>query len=81
VIGRNAHLATDRINLASKMSLCRTADAAIARQISNPIEAQCDAGNLPAHPGGGKCGFDARMASTDHNDVERVHWEIVLGWF
>lgn len=79
VIGRHAHLPTDRINLASNVALCRSADAAIARQISNPIEAQCDARHLSAHPGGRQCSFDARMASTDHNDVERVHSGIVLG--
>lgn len=81
VIGRHAHLATDRINLASDVALCRPADAAITREISDAFKTQCDARHFSAHPGGGKCGFDARMASTNHNDVELVHLESVLGWF
>ena len=69
-----AHQAIKRIDLTNEMALAEPADGGIARHGADGGETLGDQRRARAHPGRGRRGFAAGMATADHNHVEgRIH--------
>jgi len=68
VVGRDPHLAAEGVDFAGNMALGWSADAAVARQMSDPVGAQCDAGSSATHPGARQGRFNSGMAGSNHHN-------------
>lgn len=73
LVGNNSHLAPKRIDFASKMTFCGTANRAIARQMPDSVEPHRDASCAESHPGCAKRCLDSGMPRPNHNHVELPH--------
>jgi hypothetical protein len=66
-----AHEATQRIDLADKVSLCGSADRRIARHVRHGVRRQGAHTNMTSHAGCGIGRFNSRMSGADNNHIER----------
>src|SRR5208283_2482158 len=69
LVGRQAHLAAERVDLADQVSLADTADRGIAGHLADMIEVKREHQGARTHPGRGQRGFDTGMAGADDDDV------------
>ncbi len=76
-VGRQAHLAAERVDLADQVSLADAADRGIARHLAYMVEVECEHQGVRAHPGGGQCSFNTGVTGADNDDVV-VHFEMRL---
>src|SRR4051812_22380304 len=70
VVRSDAHLTAEGVDFPRHVPLRRTADAAIAGEVSDAIEAHRDAGGMQTHARNGKGSFDSGVAGTNHDNVE-----------
>ena len=67
-IGGKAHLSAERIDFVNKVTLSRTADGGIARQIRHGIKAHSEEQGGNTHAGAGERGFDSGVPRADDDD-------------
>ena len=72
-IGREGHLAAEGVDFAGDVALGRSADAAIAGQVTDAVGSEGDAKGRAAHPGAGQGGFDSGLPGTNHDDFVQIH--------
>ena len=80
VVGGNAHLTAQRVQLPDKVALAGAADGGVAGQIRHRVQIDGEKDGVTAQPCGGQCGFDARMTGTDDRNVT-ASCEITHGVF
>ncbi len=77
LVGRQAHLAAERVNLADQVALADTADRRVARHLADMVEVEREHQRARTHPGRSQRGFDTGMAGTDDDNVV-VHGESAI---
>ncbi len=75
LVRQAAHDAVQRVDLADKVALAKTADSRIAGHGAQCLDPQRDKSSRHTHPGGCCCRFGARMAAADHDDIVVFHVE------
>jgi hypothetical protein len=71
-VGDPSHEAVKGVDLAHQMALAEAADSRVAGHLADVGEAVGDEGRPGAEPRGGRGGLAARMAATNHDDVEAL---------
>ena len=77
LVGRQAHLAAEGVDLADQVALADAADGRVAGHLADVIEVEREHQRARAHPGRGERGFDSGMAGADDDDVV-VHGESAI---
>src|ERR1019366_5930499 len=77
LVGRQSHLAAERVDLADQMALADAADRGVAGHLADMIEVQREHQGARTHPGRGERGFDTGVAGADDDDVV-VHCESAI---
>ena len=77
LVGRQAHLAAEGVDLADQVALADTADGRVAGHLADVIEVEREHQRARAHPGRGERGFDSGVAGADDDDVV-VHGESAI---
>jgi hypothetical protein len=73
IIRGECHLAPQGVHFPCNVPLGRAADAAIARKVTNPVQAHRDAGRAKPNPCARKRGFNPGMPGSHHNNVKFGH--------
>ena len=69
-----SHLAPQGIDFLDQLTLGQASDGGIAGHQGDGIQADVEQGRFTTHPRRGQCGFTARMASPDDNDIVPIHF-------
>ena len=77
LVGDPAHQAVQRIDLADQMALAEPADRRIAGHRADGRKPVGDQRGLRAHARSRSRGLTAGVAAADHDDVERIHDEML----
>jgi hypothetical protein len=70
-VGGQSHLSAKGVDFARHVALGRTADAAVAGQMADPVESHRDAQRPKPQSRTGEGRFDAGMTGPYHDNVER----------
>ena len=76
VVGGDSHLAAKGIDFAGDVAFCGAANAAVAGEVTDAVEAEGDAERFDAQSRGGEGGFDTGVSGTDNDDVEVFHLKL-----
>ena len=72
-VRRHPHFASERVYLAGEVALRRSADGAVARQVTGPVGPKGHARYASTHPRGGEGRLDPRVTRADHHNVVPLH--------
>jgi hypothetical protein len=76
-VGGEPHLPSQGVDLASHVSLGRSSDRTVARQVADSIQSHRDAQGFNPHAGSREGGFDSRLPRPHHDQRFRDHFYIV----
>lgn len=73
VVGGDGHLTAEGIDFSGDVPFCGAADAAVAGEMTDAVEAEGDAKSFDAQTRGGEGGFDSGVSGTDNYYVKVLH--------
>ena len=85
-VGRAAHLAAQRVELADKVALARAADGGVAGHVAHSVQVDGEHDGLQSQPCGGQRRFDAGVTGADDGNIKlsrrkSFHHSCILSFF